>query len=120
MNLKSIFSLRRVQDMARVNKGETEIFPYDSYELRIYGNDHNPPHFHIKSLQEKYHITVEIDTGELYQVKSTGRRGRKDKFIDVVKMAKLWLAAKPTTKKDYIRFSTNREKLEYVWNLQQD
>ena len=118
MNLRSIFSLRRVQEMARVNIGETELFPYDSYELRIYGNDHNPPHFHIKSLQEKYHITVKIDTGELYEIKSTGRRGRKDKFTDVVKMAKLWLDSKPAAPEESV-FPTNRMKLEITWKMEQ-
>ena len=39
-----------LDEMARINKKETGncIFPYNAWELKIWSNDHNPPHFHIK------------------------------------------------------------------------
>lgn len=38
-----------INEMARINKKETGrcLFPYNTWELKIWSNDHTPPHFHI-------------------------------------------------------------------------
>lgn len=39
----------------------------DNLEVIIYPNDHNPPHFHVKSKDLKIDAKFLIETGELYK-----------------------------------------------------
>lgn len=39
----------------------------DNLEVIIYPNDHNPPHFHVKSKDLKIDAKFFIETGELYK-----------------------------------------------------
>jgi hypothetical protein len=44
-------------------------------KIEIYSNDHNPPHFHIKSNDQSINATFRLDNGELIN----GNIGGKDK-----------------------------------------
>lgn len=61
-----------ITEMARINKKETGkcIFPYNSWELKIWSNDHNPPHFHI--LCDGWNVSFTIEDGELLQIETKG------------------------------------------------
>ena len=61
-----------INEMARINKEETGkcIFPYNSWELKIWSNDHNPPHFHI--LCDGWSVSFNIEDGELLQIEGKG------------------------------------------------
>lgn len=120
MNLKEIknkLHSRRVCDMACINYGETEIFPYQSFYLDVRTrNEHQPPHFHIISHQEGYDVSVDI-TGEVIKVNKSRTKGKRSKkpedYCDVSKMAKAWLGMKPKSKK--AKESSNREVFEVEW-----
>ena len=62
-----------ITEMARINKKETgrNIFPYDTWEIKIWSNDHTPPHFHI--IREGWDVSFKIEDGELLLIKSKGR-----------------------------------------------
>lgn len=62
-----------IVEMARINKNETGkcIFPYNSWELKIWSNDHNPPHFHV--LNEGWNVKFKIEDGELLEVEKKGK-----------------------------------------------
>lgn len=34
-------------EMSRINTNESNIFPYNKYEVKIWSNDHEPQHFHV-------------------------------------------------------------------------
>ena len=34
-------------EMSRINTNESNIFPYNKFEVKIWSNDHEPPHFHV-------------------------------------------------------------------------
>lgn len=61
-----------ITEMARINKNETgrSIFPYESWEVKIWSSDHNPPHFHI--IREGWDVSFTIEDGDLLMVKSRG------------------------------------------------
>jgi len=42
-----------------------EICRFYGIIIRMYGNDHFPPHFHV--IYNEYHATIEIETGEILQ-----------------------------------------------------
>lgn len=44
-------------------------------KIEIYSNDHNPPHFHVKSNDNSINATIRLDNGELLQ----GSINSKDK-----------------------------------------
>ena len=53
-----------IVEMARINKNETG-------EVKIWSNDHNPPHFHI--LREGWEVLFDINSGSVLSIKSQGR-----------------------------------------------
>ncbi len=69
---KAIRHKNMITEMARINKNEMGkcIFPYSSWELKIWSNDHNPPHFHI--LCDGWNVSFRIDDGEVLQIEGKG------------------------------------------------
>lgn len=91
-----IMSREPLMEMAKLNMkdGGTSLFPSNTYNIIVQGDNspNKPPHIHVISKQEGYNIKVYIESGELWKVVSYGRRGRKDKFIDVIRKIKEWLS----------------------------
>lgn len=116
MNLRSIFdsvvSLQRgrIVDMARINKqeGSEGLFPYDSWEIRMWSNDHNPPHFHI--IKDGWNVSFLVDTGEVFKVEKKGRK--KDIYAYMVNNVKDWLDTKCFIEPSI----TNRRNAINVWS----
>ena len=105
------------KETVTVNLREQEIFPRDRYDLQIYANDHNPPHFHVVSKDEGYEVELLIETGEFYQFVWHGSREMSDDFADVVEKAKEWLKREPAH--PYMKwFGTNKRYLEMIWESQ--
>lgn len=75
LNLKRLTAIKdseRICDMARVNKFETNgLFPYNSWEIKIWSNDHRPPHVHIK--KDGWNVLFKIEDGELYDIEGEGK-----------------------------------------------
>lgn len=60
-----------------VNKERIETIEH--LEVIIYPNDHNPPHFHVKSKDLKIDAKFLIETGELYKGKISAKDKKKIK-----------------------------------------
>lgn len=62
-----------ILEMARINKNESgkSIFPYNSWEVKIWSNDHTPPHFHV--LKDGWNVSFIIETGEQLQIETKGK-----------------------------------------------
>ncbi len=102
------FNNNMIVEMARINKKEsTGLFPYNKYEVKIWSNDHNPPHFHI--IVDGWNVLFDIENGNVIDIE---RKGKSEQVYDyIVKNAPKWLdnfcALKPKL--------TNRENAELVW-----
>ena len=103
-----------IVEMARINKNENGkcIFPYDSWEIRIWGNDHNPPHFHV--IRDGWDVEFLIETGELYRIKSEGRNKQIYKYI--LSNIKNWLNSTCFAQKKI----TNQENAMLHWESMHD
>ena len=69
-------------EMARLNKGEIgkdSIFPYNKFDVKIWSNDHNPPHFHV--ISDGWDIAFTIDTGKLLEIKKKGKKQEVYRYI---------------------------------------
>ena len=80
-----------INEMARINKKENGkcIFPYNSWELKIWSNDHNPPHFHI--ICDGWNVSFTIEDGELLQIE--GRGANASTFEYMKNNVKEWLSS---------------------------
>ena len=78
-------------EMARINTKETGkgIFPFNSYDVRIWSNDHEPPHLHV--ICEGWNISFLIENGELLEVKTKGEK--EQVYNDICKKVKKWLSS---------------------------
>ncbi len=78
-------------EMARINTKETGkgIFPFNSYDVRIWSNDHEPPHFHV--ICEGWNLLFLIENGELLEVKTKGEK--EQVYNDICKRVKKWLSS---------------------------
>lgn len=62
-----------IVEMARINmneNGKKFIFPSNAWEIKIWSDDHNPPHFHIK--RNGWNVSFVIETGERLEILSRG------------------------------------------------
>ncbi|MBR5716706.1 MAG: DUF4160 domain-containing protein [Bacteroidales bacterium] len=79
-------------EVARINMKETGkcIFPYNSWELKILSNDHNPPHLHI--LRDGWDLSFKIEDGELLQIEE---KGANTSILDYMSSnVKEWLSSR--------------------------
>lgn len=61
-------------EMARINmkeNGKQCIFPYNVWEVKIWSNDHEPPHFHI--ISKGWDVSFNIETGDLIKIHNQGK-----------------------------------------------
>lgn len=84
--------LEELVEMARLNKdnGGNTPFPSNVYEVKMWSNDHEPPHFHIINNQEDWEVTADLD-GNILAVK---RQSKKMNIQQIEKMCKEWLSQK--------------------------
>lgn len=97
-------------EMARINlkeEGKNAIFPYNKFEVRIWSNDHNPPHFHVRS--EGWEILFTIDTGKLLEIKKKGKNQSVYRYICT--HVDEWLNSKCF----FMPKLTNKENAEIAW-----
>lgn len=90
-------------EMARINRNEQNIFPWQTYLIEVRSNDHNPPHFHV--VYERNDVSFLIETGELYRVNC----GDGD-FTNLTHKVQEWLNCKSAT-----RPQTNKENALETW-----
>jgi hypothetical protein len=98
-----------VIEKARINKKESEegIFPYDSYIIRIWSNDPEPPHFHIEN--EGWDIAITINDGELYKIDHRGQDLQA--YNHILSNVKCWLQSRNAI----IPSITNKQNALSVW-----
>lgn len=79
-----------VVEMARINKRENSncIFPYNRFNVHIWSNDHEPPHFHVES--DGWNVSILIENGEMLDVKTEGKN--RQIFNYIIKNSKDWLS----------------------------
>lgn len=97
-----------LNEMAKINVKEfAGYFPYNKFDIRIWSNDHNPPHFHV--IGNGWDIIIDIETGNIIKIKKTGK---SSKFYSYVKdVVKDWLNDKCVS----IPKLTNRENALNSW-----
>lgn len=98
-----------LNEMARINTNESgiSIFPYNSYEVKIWSNDPEPPHFHV--ICEGWNISFLIDNGEILDIKSQGKK--RDVYKYICKNVKDWLSSPCSI----LPTITNQENAFAVW-----
>ena len=103
-----------ITEMARINKNETgrSIFPYESWEVKIWSSDHNPPHFHI--IREGWDVSFTIEDGDLLMVKSRGVN--KSIYYYMCGNVKRWLSSICSAQ----RKLTNQENAMLQWEQLHD
>lgn len=76
-------------EMARINKKESgnSIFPFESWEVKIWSNDRIPPHFHI--LKDGWNVSFKIEDGSVLQIEGQGKK--KDIYNYMVANTADWL-----------------------------
>ena len=96
-----------ITEMARINTDESNLFPYKSYDIQIWSNDHTPPHFHV--LKDGWDVEFYIENGDLYRIKKTG--DNKQIYSYMVKNIKKWLSSKCVV----LPMVTNQENAKAIW-----
>ena len=76
-------------EIARINLKEigNVPFPTNKFEIKIWSNDHNPPHFHV--ICEGWNISFTIEDGRELEVKNIGSHSSTYNYI--VKNIPIWL-----------------------------
>lgn len=112
--MHAVADSERICDMARVNKLETNgLFPYNSWEIKIWSNDHKPAHVHVK--KDGWNVLFTIEDGNLYDIQ---RRGNKDSDLDyMVKNINEWFESPNVLTKGRL---TNREQAMVLWESLND
>lgn len=96
-----------LNEMARVNVGETNIFPYQTYEIAVFSRDHEPPHFHIKC--DGWNIKFLIEDSSKYEIVKEGQKDSIKKYI--LKHIEEWLNSSSAS----VSSITNREMTKVLW-----
>lgn len=97
-----------INEMAKINTKEFYgYFHCNKFDIRIWSNGHNPPHFHV--LGDGWDIVVSIDSGDIIKTK---KQGKNSKFYTYVRnFVKCWMEEPCAIKKQL----TNRENAEMQW-----
>lgn len=96
-------------EMARINAKEFYgYFPYNKFDIRIWSNDHNPPHFHV--ISNGWNIVVDIITGDIIKIEQDNKKDSQT-YSYVEKYIKEWLDM-PCAKNKLI---SNRENAIDIW-----
>ena len=96
-------------EMALINTDETNknIFPHNKFEVRVWSNDHEPPHFHI--LCDGWNLLFGIDDGRLIRTKSEGKNPKIGKYI--IDNVEKWLESPCVI----LPAITNRQNARAMW-----
>lgn len=99
----------KLEEIARININENGrcIFPYNSFEVKMWSNDHEPPHFHI--ISDGWNISFLVENGELDKVESRGSNLQVYNYICA--NVKKWLSSKCAILPNI----TNQENALAVW-----
>lgn len=113
-NHSTILNMNPIVEMSRLNKKENGNvpFPYNKFDIRIWSNDHNPPHFHV--IAEGWDISFLIENGEEYRVNTHTNDSKIYSYI--VKNIKHWLQMKNFSHP----YMTNQEYAEEAWHDNHD
>lgn len=98
-----------ITEIARINMKETGscFFPFDSWELKIWSNDHEPAHFHI--IKDGWDVSFDIENGSLIEIKA---QGQKQSILDYMSQNVCsWLDSKCFIQPKL----TNRENARITW-----
>ena len=90
INGKSVFlNKETLVEMARINLKEigSVPFPTNKFEIKMWSDDHNPPHFHV--ICEGWNISFTIEDGRELEVKNIGNHSSTYNYI--VKNIPIWL-----------------------------
>lgn len=103
-------SLDPILEMSRLNRKDIGAvpFPYNKFTIRIWSNDHNPPHFHV--VGDGWDISFLISDGSEYRVNVVGNNSTTYNYI--VKNVPIWLKQKSSNNKKI----TNQEVAEIIWD----
>ena len=103
-----------ITEMARINKKESSqgIFPSNAFEVKIWSNDHTPPHFII--LKDGWNISFEIENGNLLKVEGKGPNAQDYNYI--VKNVSKWLNSQSAI----IPTISNQQNAMAVWEQLHD
>lgn len=100
-------------EMARINvKQANGSMPTNKYDVRIWSNDQQPPHFHVTAPDRKnpeYEVIYEIETGNLIRIIFS--KNPRVNFESLTKLVKQWLSEKSAHMPD----KTNREMARIAW-----
>lgn len=101
-----------IEEMAKLNLHDTGAvpFPYNKFDIRIWSNGHNPPHFHVIDKETGWEITINIETGQLISTKRVGNSSNIYRYI--LKNIPIWLKMKSLENKSM----TNQENAMTIWN----
>ena len=98
-----------LMEMAKINTKEFYgFFPYNKFDIRIWSNDHNPPHFHV--ISNGWNIVVDIMSGNILKVETKNTKDSQ-MYSYIEKHIKEWLNI-PWAKNKSI---SNRENALDVW-----
>ena len=111
---KDYYVLNRIplDEMAKLNLHDTGAvpFPYNKFDIRIWSNDHNPPHFHVIDKESGWELTINIETGQLLSTKCVGNSSNIYRYI--LKNIPIWLKMKSLENKRI----TNQENAMIIWS----
>ena len=98
-----------ITEVARININENGgcIFPYNSFEVKMLSNDHEPPHFHV--ISDGWNISFFVENGEIDKVESRGKNAQVYNYICA--NVKKWLSSKCAI----IQTITNQVNALAVW-----
>lgn len=107
--LKENYS-KSLNEMSRINVKEfAGYFPANKFDIKIWSNDHNPPHFHV--LAGGWNIIVNIENGKIIKTKSIGKDSKIYSYVE--KYINDWLDSKSVVNKN----KTNRETARMIWQM---
>lgn len=100
-------------EMAKMNVKEVNgSLPVNKYDVRIWSNDHTPPHIHVaypSRQNPEYEVEFRIDTGDLLKIKVN--HNPNETFDTLTKIVKEWLNEKSALQPD----KTNRDACIIAW-----
>ena len=99
-----------LNEMAKMNLKDpmNSPFPPNKFDIIIWSNEHNPPHFHVKG-PEEWEVTFTIETGKPLKVKHIGKSSKYYKYM--VDNVPIWLKMPCSVNKKI----TNRDFLDARW-----
>lgn len=70
----------QLNEMAKLNTKEFfSLFPYNKFDIVVYSNDHEPPHFHV--VVNGWNIVVGIADGKILDIRRYGKNSSMYTFV---------------------------------------